>query len=305
MSANYESYKIFYYVAYYGNITLAAKALFLTQPTVSHAIKTLESELNCQLFIRSKTGVSLSPEGELLFSHISRAYKEISRGEKHLKEFLETEKKLITIGTSETVLRSFLTKALGQFKSQNPQTYFRIYTPENHSVYEQTKDGTLDLAIVIEPYLTSELTCQHLTDFSMACIAGPNLSHLTEHTVTYQEICHYPIICLTRGTASRVYLDHLFLEHNLHLQPDIELASSDLITPLVEENIGIGFVPRVFAEHSIKKKRVVELQFSAALPTRSICMLTDPEHHPSAICQKFMDFLCLRNGKTGRDSLQI
>lgn len=288
MSASYESYKIFYYVAYYKNITLAAKALFLTQPTVSHAIKTLENELSCTLFIRSKSGVSLSPEGEVLFSHISKAYKEISRGEQHLKEFLDSEKKLITVGTSETVLRSFLTKTLGHFKSQNPQTYFRIYTPDNHSIYEQIKDGTFDLAIVLEPFIPNDLETLHLLDFSMTCIAGPNLGHLAGRTVTYQEVCRYPIICLTPGTASRNYLDHLFLDHHVHLQPDIELASSDLITPLVEENIGIGFVPRIFAENAIKKKRVVELKFSSALPTRSICMLTDPERQPSVICQKFM-----------------
>lgn len=291
MSANYEAYKIFYYVAYYGNITLAAKALFLTQPTVSHAIKTLESELNCTLFIRSKTGVTLSKEGELLFSHISKAYKEIIRGEKHLKEYLASEEKLITIGTSETVLRSFLTKALGQFKSQNPETAFRIYTPDNQAVYEQVKEGILDLAVVIESYTPLELESRHLTDFSMACIAGSSMAHLAGRKVTYQEVCQYPLICLNPGTASRIYLDHLFLEHHVHLQPDMELASSDLITPLVEENIGIGFVPRIFAEKAIAKGKVVELKFASDLPTRSICLIWDPERKPSVICEKFLNEL--------------
>ena len=47
MSISYDSYKVFYFVAYYQNITLAAKALFLTQPTVSHYIINLEKDLNC------------------------------------------------------------------------------------------------------------------------------------------------------------------------------------------------------------------------------------------------------------------
>lgn len=81
MSISYDSYKIFYYVAHYQNITLAAKALYLTQPTVSHYILNLEKDLNCKLFIRSKKGMQLSPEGELLFQHISKAYMEISEGE--------------------------------------------------------------------------------------------------------------------------------------------------------------------------------------------------------------------------------
>lgn len=289
MSANYESYKIFYYVAYYGNITLAAKALYLTQPTVSHAIKNLESELDCTLFVRSKTGVTLSSEGKVLYAHIAKAYKEILKGEKHLKEFLDNEKKLITIGTSETVLRSFLIQALGQFKSENPETYFRIYTPDIQSAYEMVKDGTLDMAIVLEPFAPNDLKVQHIVDFSMTCIAGLEYAYLTEKPMTFQQVCRYPIICLTPGTASRTYLDHLFLEHHVHLQPDVEFTSSDLITPLVEQNIGIGFVPRIFAEKAIQKGKVVELTFDTELPVRSICMATDPERDSSAICRKFME----------------
>ena len=116
MSISYDSYKVFYFVAYYQNITLAAKALFLTQPTVSHYIINLEKDLNCRLFIRSKKGMLLSPEGELLFAHISKAYEEISEGEKKLPEYLHMGKGLIKIGASETSLRDYLIPVLGRFK---------------------------------------------------------------------------------------------------------------------------------------------------------------------------------------------
>lgn len=61
MSVNLDSYKTFYYVAKYRNITHAAKALFQTQPTVSRCIAGLEAELGCRLFVRSKKGVMLTP----------------------------------------------------------------------------------------------------------------------------------------------------------------------------------------------------------------------------------------------------
>lgn len=56
MSVNFDFYRTFYYVGKYKNITAAAKALFVTQPTVTHAIQALERELNCSLFIRSQKG---------------------------------------------------------------------------------------------------------------------------------------------------------------------------------------------------------------------------------------------------------
>lgn len=63
MSVSFDAYKVFYYVAKHKNITNAANALYLTQPTVSHTVAGLEKALGCQLFIRSKKGVQLTPGG--------------------------------------------------------------------------------------------------------------------------------------------------------------------------------------------------------------------------------------------------
>lgn len=291
MSVSYDSYKVFYYVAYYKSITLAAKALYLTQPTVSHSISNLENELNCKLFIRSKKGVELTPEGEVLFQHIAKAYNEITHGEKELKEFLNMGKRLITIGTSETALRSYLIPKLGQFKTKYPQIHFRIHPTTCRQVDSAIKSGSLDLAIMTTPFPENDLEMHQLSEFSMVCIAGQDYAHLAEYSLSYQEIARYPMICLDSGASGRDYLDRLFLSHGVHLQPDIELSSADLITPAVEQNIGIGFVPRIFAENAILSNKVVELALEEALPSRSIYLLIDPQRQHSIACQKFMEEL--------------
>ena len=74
---NFEHYKIFYYVAKFQNITMAANYLFLSQPSISRCVKNLEDELGCKLFVRSKKGVELTTGGEMLFKHISIACKHI------------------------------------------------------------------------------------------------------------------------------------------------------------------------------------------------------------------------------------
>ena len=61
MTSNFEYYKIFYYVAKYGNLTRAAAALNTSQPAVTRVIHKLESDLGCRLFIRSKSGMEMSP----------------------------------------------------------------------------------------------------------------------------------------------------------------------------------------------------------------------------------------------------
>ena len=68
MNTNYEYYRIFYYVAKYQNITQAAEMLHSNQPNVSRVIKLLEYELGCPLLIRSRRGVTLTPEGQRLYA---------------------------------------------------------------------------------------------------------------------------------------------------------------------------------------------------------------------------------------------
>ena len=59
MDTNFEHYKVFYYVAKYGNLTKAAAVLKTSQPAVTRTIHNLENILGCRLFIRSKSGMKL------------------------------------------------------------------------------------------------------------------------------------------------------------------------------------------------------------------------------------------------------
>ena len=84
MNASFDYYKVFYYVAKYSNFTKAASVLLSSQPSVTRSIQNLESELGCRLFIRSKHGVTLTPEGKLLYRYVAPACERILRGEEEL-----------------------------------------------------------------------------------------------------------------------------------------------------------------------------------------------------------------------------
>ena len=84
MYVDWEYYKIFYYVAKYQNFTKAARVLGNNQPNITHSMNRLESQLNCVLFIRSNRGVTLTPEGEMLYSRIASAAVQIQDAEEEL-----------------------------------------------------------------------------------------------------------------------------------------------------------------------------------------------------------------------------
>lgn len=293
MNISYDSYKVFYHVARYQNITLAAKALYLTQPTVSHYILELEKELGCKLFTRFKKGVRLTPEGSILYGHISKAYAEIDRGEEDLKAYLELGQSIIKIGASETTLRDYLMPLLSRYKTKYPHTKLHIRNITGKQVETQLKESTIDLAIMATPYPYHNLSLRQLAGFSMAIIAGPSGKMLTGVPMTFQEMAAYPLIALEQGTSGRYYMDTLFAAHGIPLHPDIELSTADLITPMAMQNIGIGFVPRSFCQNALAKESVVELIPAEALPTRSICLLTDPSRELSCACEQFIQELTM------------
>ena len=116
MNINYEYYRIFYYVAKYKNLTLAAEAMHNNQPNISRTIKLLEHELGCSLLIRSNRGISLTPEGESLYNHVKIAVEQLQSAEEEITKAINMENGIITISVSETALRMVLLPALNQFK---------------------------------------------------------------------------------------------------------------------------------------------------------------------------------------------
>lgn len=84
MYVDWEYYKIFYFVAKYRNFTKAARVLGSNQPNITHTMNKLEDQLHCVLFIRSNRGVTLTPEGEMLYTRISSAAVQIQDAEEEL-----------------------------------------------------------------------------------------------------------------------------------------------------------------------------------------------------------------------------
>ena len=108
MNVSYDYYRIFYYVAKYGSFTQAANVLLNSQPNITRAMKALESELGCTLFIRTNKGVTLTPEGETLYSHIALAFDHIQTGEEEIALNKGLKKGIVSIGATEISLRCFL-----------------------------------------------------------------------------------------------------------------------------------------------------------------------------------------------------
>ncbi len=93
MKANFELYKVFYYSALYSNFSKTAKKLYISQFAVSQSIKQLESQLNTTLFFRKNKKISLTPQGEDLFSYVEKAFILLESGERTIQEKSDLQKR--------------------------------------------------------------------------------------------------------------------------------------------------------------------------------------------------------------------
>ena len=151
MDINLEYYKIFYYVAKEKSITLAAEELAITQPAVSQAVKHLESDLGCSLFVRTSKGVRLTKEGEMLFSYVQRGYETIQSGEKKLTEMLNLDAGEICIGASDMTLQFYLLDYLERFHEKYPRIKVTVTNAPTPETIKHLNDGKIDFGSVSTP----------------------------------------------------------------------------------------------------------------------------------------------------------
>ena len=151
MAVNFEYYKVFYYVAKYQSLSLAAQMLHLTQPTVSHYIQALESELSVKLFVRSKKGVTLTPEATVMLHNVAQAVEHISKAEDNLENFKSMDTGSIHITASEVGFLTGIVPVIKEFHRDYPGISFKISTDYTPTAIERLKAGLADFIVVTDP----------------------------------------------------------------------------------------------------------------------------------------------------------
>ena len=275
MQVSFDSYKVFYITAKNKSITMAAKELYVTQPTVTHCIQKLEEELGCALFIRGKKGVKLTPEGKVLYKHVSIACEEIWKAENDMNALKEFKKGEILLGASETTLHFFLLPHLKRYKKKYPSIRLKIHNSNTRHMLDAIRNDELDCGILVFPgeYNEEGIEIITLDTFQDIAIVGNEYKELAEHSISLKDLIEYPIISLENATMTNWTFREIFKQYNLDLKPDIELATTDLIVPTVSNDLGIGFVPEYFASEALKKNEIFRLNLVEEIPRRKICLV--------------------------------
>ena len=275
MNANLEYYKVFYTIVKCGSISAAADHLFLSQPAVSQTIRRLEKELNVELFIRTPKGIRLTAEGELLFAHVSKGYEEIMLGERRMRQYMNLEEGEIRIGASDMTLEFFLLPYLERFHQLHPTIKASVTNGPTPVTIRALLAGDIDFCVVSSPLDShKEYSIRPVASIEDVFIAGSQFSELKGKTLPLAALETLPIVCLESRTSTRRYVDSFLQSRSVHLHPEFELATSDLIVQFTQRNLGVGCVVRNFYEKHKAEGGLFELQLEESLPPRNLCLVT-------------------------------
>lgn len=274
MKNSLDAYQTFYQVARYRGFTQAAAATHTSQPNLTRTVKNLENELGCTLFVRSKKGVRLTPEGEKLYVHAAAAIEHLEAAEAEIEADRGLETGYVNIAVTEVALHCSLLPVMRRFRQRYPGAHVRVLNSNTPQALDNLRDGLADLAIVTTPLEeTKSVICKELRKMQEVPVCSTAFSDRIGDKLSIEELAKFPLIGLGAHTGSFEFFANIFADHGIEFKPEIEASTADQILPMIKSDLGIGFIPMDFLddEDDSSKLRVIELD--TPIPERSVCVL--------------------------------
>lgn len=292
MIGNLEYFKVFYYTAKSGSVTGAAALLSISQPAVSQSLRQLESSLGVTLFARASRGVKLTAEGELLYSHVKQGYEQMEIGVEKVLQMRNLELGEVRIGASDMTLQFYLLPFLEKFHERYPEIKVCVTNGPTPETLKALGEGRIDFGVVSTPFETAEsVKAIPVKEIEDVFVAGRRFLPYKNKMLDFKELEKLPMIFLESNTSSRSYMDDFLRENGVVLQPEFELATSDMIVQFTLRNLGVGCVVREFAKEALESGLLFELRFNKLIPKRNFCVVQSRRASMPAAAVKLLEIM--------------
>lgn len=268
MKTKLDYYRVFYEAARCGSFSAAAQHLYISQSAISQCIHQLESDLNVQLFVRTRQGISLTNEGKLLFLKVENALNSIEQGERQLEILRHLEAGELKIAAPDTITRHFLLKYLEEYHTLYPEIRIELANSYSSQMLSLVKQGDADLAFVNLPLQDDDLIIETCFEINDIFVCGPDFEK--KNSYSWEEVVQLPLILLEKNSSSRDFIEKNFKEKNIQLNPQIEIASHDLLICFASIHLGVSCVVEQFSKEELEKGLIKKISLNPPLPKRSI-----------------------------------
>jgi DNA-binding transcriptional LysR family regulator len=233
-------------VADHGSFTAAATACFVAQPSLSHAVRTLETELGVELFHRIGRRVMLTAAGEAFIPAAREVFRTLDTLRADVDAVTGVLAGRLDLVALPTLAVDPVTPLVGTFRVAHPGITVRLAHPDNSGdLVELVRCGDSEVGITELPINTDRLTSRPLGRQELVAIAPPGSPRTTRRDLT--DLARQPLITQPAGTSTRDALDAAFAAHGLTATIAVETDQREAIVPLVLAGAGVAVVPRPMA----------------------------------------------------------
>lgn len=275
MEQNLSQYRIFYAVAKAGNISRAAKELYISQPAISKSISKLEDSLNTVLFTRNSRGVQLTDEGQVLFEHTRDAFEELAKGEQELKRIREFNMGHIRIGVSNTLCRFIMVKYLKGFIEQYPHIKITIESQPTTQTLSMLEQQRIDIGLVVEQKSAKSMNFIPVMDIEDIFVATPSyLENLRLREGADTDVFQSGnLMLLDKNNITRHYIDDYMAVNEIVANNLLEVTTMDLLIEFARIGLGIGCVIKEFVKEDLDSGRLAQLKLDTPIHKRTVGFL--------------------------------
>ena len=294
-------YHIFYTVAQCGNISAAAKKLYISQPAVSKSISKLEENFPTPLLQRTSKGVILTESGQILYQQLDTAFQAIKHGEEQILQNNALGVGSISIGVSTTLCKYVLMPYLKNFIAENPNVKVSISCQSTYETLSALENGTLDIGLVGESDRLGSLNFYPIQIIHDVFVASPEyLEKLAERaSIVYNKnsladltegelMSVATFLLLNKNNVTRQYVDKYLQKKDISLENQIEVSTMDLLIDFAKIGLGTACVIKEFVENQFGKGELLEFVIEEPVPERKIGFAYTYRGQANPALQKFL-----------------
>lgn len=249
-----------------GGFSAAARALGLTQSSVSQSIAALEADVGQPLFDRSSRKLSLTEAGQALKGQVAGVLDALEQTRAALQQLDQVLTGTLLLGATDTLATHVLPPVFAAFRKGHPGVELRLDNRPSPAIAEKVAARELDLGVVSLPLPHGSTAVQALTQVPLVeqrdVVIVPRGHALAKRSkVRLLDLAKFPLVLLDRTTASRAWLERHFAVEKLTPRVAMEMSSLEVLKRLVELGFGISVVPELAVR---AEKKLVALQLIGA-----------------------------------------
>ncbi|OCT12372.1 LysR family transcriptional regulator [Paenibacillus pectinilyticus] len=256
---NIENIEAFVYVIHYGSFNKAAEILFLSQPSVTARIQSLERELDSRLFERVGKQISLTDEGKKFLPYAQQLLQTFQKSKIELKQ-KRTLPNELRVGCTVSVSNYIMPTIIPKLKQKYPDVKYKLTTAPSEEIINKVLSRELDVGFVRNISHPNLLSAKAYED-PIRLYVYEGHPFIGKDSLSIDEIGEYPLVFFECGSLDWMRIHRLFA--SMSQPPNIEFQTDTLETAkkLVLSRVGIAFLPSLCVEQEVKEKKLFPIHF--------------------------------------------